>query len=114
MTGKFRFTGGMMDNSTETTVPPAPAALEFFARALLCAGVAALVYAAWTLALPAASVWSARELRVLPRLSVFLLGLVGAACLQGGSSRSHLQTEMETVRAAVVRRGIPSVVRSCW
>ena len=65
----------------------------------LCAAVAliALFYALWLLYLPTASGWSALALRVVPRVSVFALGLLLALLFQGGANRSADASSRETL-----------------
>ena len=56
---------------------------EFPGRLALAAAVIALFYGAWLVHLPVAAEWTGRVLRVVPRLSVFALGIFTALALQG-------------------------------
>lgn len=61
---------------------PAPWA-EFAGRLLVCACLATLLYALWSPRLEGASAWLAKELRVLPRMTVFVLAVLVALVVQG-------------------------------
>ncbi|MCY3023528.1 MAG: hypothetical protein NTW87_31495 [Planctomycetota bacterium] len=63
-------------------LPPARAP-EFVGRLVICISLAALLYALWSPRLEAAAAWTDKELRVLPRMSVFVLGALVALILQG-------------------------------
>lgn len=56
---------------------------ELIGRLVIAVSLAALLYALWTSRLEEAAGWTAKELRVLPRMSVFVLGALMALVLQG-------------------------------
>jgi hypothetical protein len=82
---------------TQDSTPPAPAdpaandaldqpsasAAECAGRLVVAVALAALLYAAWTPWLTSVGGWSAKELRILPRMSVFALTALIALVVQG-------------------------------
>lgn len=69
--------------------PPARPA-ELAGRLVIALGLAALLYALWTPRLEGAAAWTAKELRILPRMSVFVLAALGALMVQGARPRPRI------------------------
>lgn len=64
--------------------PALPASLaELSGRLVICISCIALLYAFWTPRLEDAAGWVSKEMRVLPRMSVFVLSALAALILQG-------------------------------
>jgi len=60
---------------------------EFIARVVIGASLAALLYALWSSRLDSAVSWTGKELRVLPRMSLFVLTALMALIIQGQRPR---------------------------
>lgn len=77
--------------SAASGIEPEPARVsEFIGRLVIGASLAALLYALWSSRLDSAVSWTAKELRVLPRMSVFVLAALMAMIIQGGRPRQSL------------------------
>lgn len=61
---------------------PARAA-DWLGRLIIAGSLAALLFALWSPRLESANTWNDKEIRVLPRLSVYVLGALCALFLQG-------------------------------
>ncbi|MGD0091089.1 MAG: hypothetical protein ABSE73_14320 [Planctomycetota bacterium] len=65
------------------TISDPAGSAELAGRLVIAGCLAALLYALWFPGLEGAAAWTAKELRVLPRLSVFALGALTALLVQG-------------------------------
>ena len=73
-----------LSGADELPALPARAAYaELAGRLLIALCLAALLYALWMPRLEGAAGWTAKELRILPRMSVFVLGALMALIVQG-------------------------------
>ncbi|HEY3321871.1 MAG TPA: hypothetical protein VGP72_15490 [Planctomycetota bacterium] len=66
-----------------------PQSSELCGRLIICLSLAALLFALWTPRLEQAAMWSAKELRVLPRLSIFVLCALVALILRGAEASAR-------------------------
>ncbi len=85
----------MIDRVEQLTSAPSAderrgAPSEFAGRLAVAASLIALFYALWLVNLPWAAEWTSRPARILPRLSVFGLGLFVALTLQGCQIRQRV------------------------